>query len=167
MLKQISIIEALNRFTKDDDVKVLVPKGEDAEWGDYQVMMLSQLFEGVIFLADGAPVHVREETVKPKDDIVFADEPPIETDDTKPETAPDGKPVEYVSVPCVAPMDEESEAEPKPVKKPGPKKDIDDGKIRALFETGHWTVADIADEMGISQATVYNHLKKMGVDLTK
>lgn len=40
-------------------------------------------------------------------------------------------------------------------------KEIDDGKIRALFR-GKWRIKDIADEMGINQQTVRNHLKAMG-----
>ena len=164
MLREINIKDALERYLGGEDVKVLVPILDDpTNWAESTTAMLSDLLGNLIYMAE----EVKLPEPETEGGIVFADEPPIETDDTKPETDPDGRPIEYVSVPCVAPMDEESEAEPKPVKKPGPKKDIDDGKIRALFETGHWTVADIADEMGISQATVYNHLKKMGVDLTK
>ena len=39
---------------------------------------------------------------------------------------------------------------------------IDTGKIKALREGG-WTLAGIAREMGCSQQTVANHLKKMGM----
>lgn len=182
MLKQINIIEALKRYMKDDEVKILVPKnGYDADdWENLEAMYLGQYLEKVIFLADGPPAHVREETVKAKDeDIVFPDEPPIETDDTELGVAPDGLPAEYFG----DPFEEEEEFDPemeelgvdtkerepeqKPKKIPGPKKYIDDGKIRALYETGTWTVKDIAEEMGLGQATVYNHLKKMGVDFTK
>lgn len=133
--------------------------GEVGEWENYQAMMLSQLFDGVVFIADGAPVHVREETVKPKEtEIVFADEPPIETDDTEPapkqteETEPEAE--------------EEAEADEATRRGPKGKAYFDEGKARALYEAG-WKVPAIAEEMRFSQATVYNHLKKMGVDLTK
>lgn len=152
MLKEIDIIEALNRFMKDDDVKVLVPMGEVGEWENYQAMMLSQLFDGVVFIADGPPTHVREEVVKPKEtEIVFADEPPIETDDTETEVT------------------EETEATEKTPKKRGPKPkgSVDYGKMRTLYETGGWKVPQIAEEMGLSQHFVYKALKEMGVDLTK
>ena len=155
MLKEINVIEALNRFLKDDDVKVLVPMGEVGEWENYQAMMLSQLFDGVVFIADGAPVHVREEVVKPKEtEIVFADEPPIETDDTDPE---------------VTEVTEVTEATEKTPKKRGPKPrgSVDYGKMRTLYETGGWKVPQIAEEMGLSQQFVYKALKEMGVDLTK
>ena len=34
------------------------------------------------------------------------------------------------------------------------------GKLRALHEGG-WPVAKIADEMGVSQQTIYNKLKEL------
>lgn len=37
---------------------------------------------------------------------------------------------------------------------------IDDGKIMALSRAG-WSVAKIADEMGVTSNTIYNHIKKM------
>lgn len=59
---------------------------------------------------------------------------------------------------------EATEAEPKPKKKPvkiEPKR-IDHAKIIALWDTGTWSVAKIADEMGCSEQTVRNHLEKEG-----
>ena len=60
----------------------------------------------------------------------------------------------------------EQKAEQKPEKTSAPKKKkqskIDTGKIKALREGG-WTLAGIAREMGCSQQTVANHLKKMGM----
>jgi predicted transcriptional regulator YheO len=181
MLRQINIIEALKRYMKDDEAKILVPKnGYDADdWENLEAMYLGQYLENVIFLADGPPKHVREETVKAnEEDIVFPDEHPIDTDDTEPDVAPDGLPAEYVEDPFeeeefdpdmeeLDDAEELREAEQKPKKEPGPKKIIDDGKILALYKTGTWTVKDIADDMGLGQATVYKHLKKMGGDLKK
>ena len=60
---------------------------------------------------------------------------------------------------------ETTKKRPRPVKKDPEKtgkKNIDDGKIRALFE-GKWSVKDIAEEMHISDQTIYNHLKAMGL----
>ena len=53
--------------------------------------------------------------------------------------------------------------DPEPKKKPQPKKRekaFDMGKLRALHEGG-WSVAKIADEMGVSQQTIYNKLKEL------
>ena len=47
-----------------------------------------------------------------------------------------------------------------PKKKKQPK--IDAGKIKVLREAG-WTLAGISKEMGCSQQTVANYLKKMGL----
>ena len=56
------------------------------------------------------------------------------------------------------------EPEPKkaPKKKPNTKQEkaFDMGKLRALHEGG-WSVAKIADEMGVSQQTIYNKLKEL------
>lgn len=64
---------------------------------------------------------------------------------------------------------EEEQSEPKEVpvkeqkeKKPrGRQTTIDWGKVGALRKAG-WSVAKIADEMGIGQATVYRHLSEKG-----
>lgn len=65
----------------------------------------------------------------------------------------------------------EEKTEPEAEKAPAPKKktlkkDIDDGKIRALYEGG-WVVSAIADEMKLAPQTVVNHLTKMGIYKTK
>lgn len=64
------------------------------------------------------------------------------------------------------PEQNEEKPEQKPEKTSAPKKKkqskIDTGKIKALREGG-WTLAGIAREMGCSQQTVANHLKKMGM----
>lgn len=60
--------------------------------------------------------------------------------------------------------DEKPEQKPEKTSAPKKKKQskIDTGKIKALREGG-WTLAGIAREMGCSQQTVANHLKKMGM----
>lgn len=51
----------------------------------------------------------------------------------------------------------ENEEKPTPT---GRKSDLDDDKILALRRAG-WTIAKIADEMGVSQGTISKHLKDM------
>ncbi len=46
---------------------------------------------------------------------------------------------------------------PPPQKK---KKPLDVGKVAALRNAG-WSMKKIADEMGVSEATIYNNLKKL------
>lgn len=43
---------------------------------------------------------------------------------------------------------------------------FDTGKMIALLEGG-WSVAKIADEMRVSEATIYNHMKKEGITIRK
>lgn len=45
-------------------------------------------------------------------------------------------------------------------KKPGPKPTIDLGKVKALHRAG-WSNIKIADEMGVTAATIGYHLKRM------
>ena len=61
--------------------------------------------------------------------------------------------------------DPDTKPEPKPKKAPKKKpkkkeKAFDMGKLQALHEGG-WSVAKIADEMGVSQQTIYNKLKEI------
>lgn len=39
---------------------------------------------------------------------------------------------------------------------------FDTGKMIALLRAG-WNVPKVADEMGVSEATIYNHMKKEGI----
>ena len=57
--------------------------------------------------------------------------------------------------------DPEPEPKPKPEKTRG-RKPFDTGKLRALRNAG-WSVAKIADEMGVSEQTIRNHMKKEGI----
>lgn len=50
---------------------------------------------------------------------------------------------------------EEKKTEPKP-------KPFDTGKLKALLDGG-WSVAKIADEMGVSVQTIYNKMKTEGL----
>jgi len=82
------------------------------------------------------------------------DPPEAEQKDEKPEQK-DEKPEQ---------KDEKPEQKPEKTsaskKKKQPK--IDAGKIKVLREAG-WTLAGISKEMGCSQQTVANYLKKMGL----
>lgn len=62
---------------------------------------------------------------------------------------------------CIALMPEEKPAEEKP-KKTVKKKPFDMGKLQALLNGG-WSVPKIADEMGVSDQTIYNKMKALEV----
>lgn len=55
--------------------------------------------------------------------------------------------------------------QPSAEKKNG-RESFDTGKMIALLEGG-WSVAKIADEMRVSEATIYNHMKKEGITIRK
>lgn len=57
--------------------------------------------------------------------------------------------------------------DPEPTPKPKPekkrkRKSFDTGKLRAL-RNACWNIAKIADEMGVSEQTIRNHMKKEGI----
>lgn len=66
--------------------------------------------------------------------------------------------------PVVIPKEEPEEIPKRTPKKKVSKKrtPVDTGKIGALRKAG-WPVAKIADEMGLSQPTIYSYLKKLGL----
>lgn len=163
MLKEIGIKEALQRYLTVDDVKVLIPVVDDpSDWAGCQPAMLSDILNNLIFLVDDADHMI----IKEPDEVVFADEPPIETDDTAHETISEEKQIEHAADPQ---EEEQKEGKEKTVRKRGPKPkgSVDYGKMRTLYETGGWKVPEIAQEMGLSEHFVYKALKEMGVDLTK
>ena len=58
---------------------------------------------------------------------------------------------------------EEKKTEAKPKKTAQKKrKPFDNGKMRVLLEGG-WEVPKIADEMGVTPQTIYNHMKEEGL----
>lgn len=70
-----------------------------------------------------------------------------------PATAPEPKP--------------EKTKPPKPQKKTEPKRPpFDTGKMKALYDRG-WSAAMVADEMGVSVATIYSMAKKEGLKFGK
>ncbi len=50
--------------------------------------------------------------------------------------------------------------------KPKKRKPFDSGRMKALLDGG-WAIKDIADDMGCSQATIYDHMKKEGLAVGK
>lgn len=65
-----------------------------------------------------------------------------------------------------APSKDKPKAEAKPKAAPRKRKPFDTGKMKALLDGG-WPVAKIADEMGCSVATIYDHMKKEGLAVGK
>ena len=77
--------------------------------------------------------------------IFFADDEQVHPQEIEPAASPDKDP------------------EPEPTKRkqnPGSTKVLDEGKIKALRVAG-WSIAKIADEMGVSEPTIAKRLKKI------
>ena len=130
-VKQIDMEKALELAAKGMEIKVLAPIGQEDGWENLVPDTLQHMLEGVIF---------------------FRQEPALEKE----------------ILPVVSREEPEPPAEKslsdltKELKQARPQKgklDVDIGKMKALREAG-WSYAKIADEMRISEGSVYNYLKR-------
>ena len=84
--------------------------------------------------------------------MFFRKEPAMEAELMELTVEPAGQTIEFGPA---EPENAQPAAPPQPVRKP--KKTVDVGKLIALYNAG-WSVAKIADELGVSTRTVYNYL---------
>ena len=68
---------------------------------------------------------------------------------------------EAIKQAVLALLEKEEPEKTEPAKKPPGRKPFDTGKLKALLNGG-WPVAKIADEMGVSEQTIRNHMKELG-----
>lgn len=133
MLRQISLNEALDRLKEGIDTKCLCPGIESGEWLDMYPTTLREILHDIVFLAD-----VEEE---PEQEPVTDPEP---EDDEMPEELKLKMPVK------------------KEARKPGTPVQLDEDRIIALRTANpprsyKW----IAEDMGVSEATIFNRCKKL------
>lgn len=130
-VKQIDMAKALELAAKGMEIKVLAPIGQEGGWENLVPDTLQHMLEGVMF---------------------FRQEPAMEKE----------------ILPVVSGEEPEPPAEKslsdltKELKQARPQKgklDVDIGKMKALREAG-WSYAKIADEMRISEGSVYNYLER-------
>ena len=130
-VKQIDMEKALELAAKGMEIKVLAPIGQEDGWENLVPDTLQHMLERVMF---------------------FWQEPAMEKE----------------ILPVVSGEEPEPPAEKslsdltKELKQARPQKgklDVDIGKMKALREAG-WSYAKIADEMRISEGSVYNYLKR-------
>lgn len=131
-VKQIDMAKALELAAKGMEIKVLAPIGQEGGWENLAPDTLQNMLEGVMFFRTEPAL---EKEILP---VVSREkpEPPVEktlSDLTK----------------------ELKQARPAAKGK----LDVDIGKMKALREAG-WSYAKIADEMRISEGSVYNYLKR-------
>lgn len=134
MLRQISLNEALDRYKVGIDTKCLCPDTEGAGWIDMYPTTLKGILHDIVFLAD-------------------VEEEPEQEPVTDPEPEDDEMPVELkLKMPV----------KPKDIRKPGTPVKLDEGRIIALRTANpprsyKW----IAEDMGVSEATIFNRCKKL------
>ena len=135
MLKQISLDEAIDRYKAGIDTKCLCPDTDEADWTDMYTTTFKGILHDVVFLAD---VEEEPESVEPEPE----QEP---EDDEMPEELKLKMPIK-----------------PKEARKPGTPVKLDEGRIIALRTVNpprsyKW----IAEDMGVSEATIFNRCKKL------
>lgn len=132
MLKQISLDEAIDRYKAGIDTKCLCPDTEGGEWSDMYPTTLKDILHDIVFLVDDAEEPVTE---------------------PEPEKEPEQDPEELkLKMPVKL----------KEVRKPGTPVKLDEGRIIALRTANpprsyKW----IAEDMGVSEATIFNRCKKL------
>ena len=130
-VKQIDKKTALELAAKGKKVLVMVPGGKDSGWEDMMPDSLEHMLEGCMF---------------------FRKEPAMEAELMELTVEPAGQTIEFGPA---EPGNAQPDSPPPNRKKA--KKTVDVGKLIALHNAG-WSVAKIADELGISTRTVYNYL---------
>ena len=134
-VKQIDEKTALELAAKGKEVLVMVPGGKDSGWEDMRPDSLGHMLEGCMF---------------------FRKEPAMEAELMELTVEPAGRTIEF------GPAEEEN-AQQDPSHQPEENEEDNwrwKEKLIALHNAG-WSVAKIADELGISTRTVYAHLQKM------
>ncbi len=140
-IKQISKEEALQLASKGQDIMIMVPGEGDGSWSDMVPDTLQNLLAGLMFFRkEPALENINEESTPP------AAKQPAGLDR---ETEKTSGSTEKSAANSVA-----SGAERKK------RITVDTGKLVALRNAG-WSMKKIAEELGISEGSVFNYLKKM------
>ncbi len=133
MIKQIAIDEALELHKRGLMVGVLQPVvPEPKNLDDYEFLTLKKILAGCEFFR-----------IVPQEEKGAAE--PVK------QTEKEEKPVEEVAA-----VKKQPETKPEPANK----KQIDVGRIKALYNAG-WTGKKIAEDMHIAESTVCTYLKKI------
>ena len=145
LVKQIDRAEAFRLANNGMEIKILIPGPEGTEWEEAHTTTLSKLLDGCVFFRP-VPAAVNpdfEAAVQSMEATAAASETaPPDADGAAAGTAggtekPSGKRVGTG----------------------GKRKQVDVGKMFALKKAG-WSQVKIADELGVSEATVSAYLKK-------
>lgn len=137
-IKQISKEEALQLASKGQDIMIMVPGEGDGSWSDMVPDTLQNLLAGLMF---------------------FRKEPALENSILEGNNTPDAK--NNGDIKKSTRSTEKSAANSVASGAERKKKiTVDTGKLVALRNAG-WSMKKIAEELGISEGSVFNYLKKM------
>ena len=131
MLREVTLKSALQSFIDGEDVRVILPM-EDFE---DRLVPIGKLFNDARFLVDKKAAKTNPEFEAAVQDMV-AQSPPQQADAA------------------------ETAAETTKTAVGKQRKPLDMGKVVALRNAG-WSMKKIADEMGVSEGTIWNNLKKL------
>ena len=141
IVKQIDVKTGLNLAIKGETVMVLVPGEDDPLWEKMTPDTLQHMLEGCMFFRrePAAEVDLIGETKSSFDSAV----PPTADHETASGSSGSAK---KPAAGCVGSRRK--------------KVTVDEGKLLALRKAG-WSMKKIADELKISEGSVFNYLKKM------
>lgn len=134
-VKQIDMKEAFRLADKGIEVKVLVPMEPGDGWTGMVPDTLQNMLADVLFFRNEPAMEIPDQVVE-----AWLAEEPEPTQEEETNTPPNDV--------------------PETTKKAAKRKPADTGKMMALRKAG-WSMKKIADELGISESCVYNHLKRM------
>lgn len=133
MLREIFLKNALQAYIDGEDVQALIRTGED----EYCMVPIEKLFDDARFLVDRKAARLNPEFEAAIQEMVSQDPPPVPQEDAAKIAAETTKSTEGKQ-----------------------RKLLDMGKVVALRNAG-WSMKKIADEMGVSEGTIWNNLKKL------
>lgn len=138
MLREVNLKNALQSYIDGEDVRVLLPM-EDFE---DRLIPIEKLFNDVRFLVDKKAAKVNPEFEAAVQEMVSQPHSAV-TEGNQPESSGSTEKSYGGRVSCGS-----------------KRKSVDTGKLLALRKAG-WSMKKIANEMGISEGSVWNYLKKM------
>lgn len=157
MKRQITKEQALKLHMLGVDVKMLVPNTKTSDWKDMFPTTLNDILDGAEFYADDWYLDLLIEAKQKEPEPESQPEP----DDELPAELKMKLPVKLPEEPKKVPV-EIIEEPKKPVRKVGQTIELDEGRIIALRtakppRSYKW----IAEDMGVSEATIFNRCKKL------
>lgn len=146
-VKQITQDEALKLVTEGTEVMVMTPGTNGCDWKEMMPDTLQNLLSGLMYFRKEdpyAPAGTADEAAE--------DEETPPPSDIKENIGTDEEPADSKTECTSGSMDGSS--------RPRKRVKVDTGKLMALRKAG-WSMKKIGEELGISESSVFNYLKKL------